>query len=85
MKRIGIFVCHCGINIAETVVTVTADHSTPCSLKAHSADPVPLLVSGGNIQPDSTQVFSEKECQGGSIGTIRGPELVPMLMGFIKS
>lgn len=73
------------IDIVETVVTVTADHSTPCSLKAHSADPVPLLVSGGNIQPDNTQVFSEKECQGGSIGTIRGPELVPMLMGFIKS
>jgi len=73
------------IDTTETVVATTADHSTPCSLKAHSADPVPLLISGGNIQPDSVQAFSEKECHMGSIGTIRGAELMPMLMKFIKS
>jgi 2,3-bisphosphoglycerate-independent phosphoglycerate mutase len=73
------------INTEETVIATTADHSTPCSLKAHSADPVPLMISGGTIQPDSSKTFSEKECRGGGIGTIRGPELMPMLMKLIKS
>jgi 2,3-bisphosphoglycerate-independent phosphoglycerate mutase len=30
-------------------VVVTADHSTPCKLKSHSADPVPVLFYNGAI------------------------------------
>ena len=30
-------------------VVVTADHSTPCKLKKHSADPVPVLFYNGSI------------------------------------
>ena len=35
------------IDLDRTIVAVTADHSTSCVRKAHTADPVPLLVSGG--------------------------------------
>jgi 2,3-bisphosphoglycerate-independent phosphoglycerate mutase len=36
----------------ETVVAVTADHSTSCARKAHTADPVPLVVGGAGVSPD---------------------------------
>lgn len=68
------------INLDKTIVAITADHSTPCRLKSHSDDPVPLLISGGNIKPDSTRAFSEKACLSGKIGKIRGTQLMPLLI-----
>ncbi len=73
------------IDLKDCVICVTADHSTPCSLKAHSDDPVPLLIAGGNIKGDGAKGFSEKECAKGSLGTFeRGTELMPMLMQILK-
>ncbi|MFH1457961.1 MAG: alkaline phosphatase family protein [Candidatus Omnitrophota bacterium] len=68
------------LDISNTVVAVTADHSTVCAIKAHSADPVPLLVSGGNVKPDGSMSFSEKAAKLGSIGAIRGQEIMPLLV-----
>src|SRR5712691_7378716 len=34
------------IDLGRTLLAVTADHSTSCVRKAHTADPVPLLVVG---------------------------------------
>lgn len=72
------------INLDQTIVTVTSDHSTPCITKAHSDDPVPLLIAGGSIKADSTPTFSEKACSKGSIGTIVGPKLMPKLVKLAK-
>lgn len=73
------------INLNETIICVTADHSTPCKLKAHSDDPVPLLIAGGKIKSDGINKFSEKACRGGSLGTLeRGTSLMPILMKTIK-
>lgn len=63
------------------VVAVTADHSTPCQLKAHSDDPVPLLVSGG-LEPEGADGFGESEARGGWLGRLRGPDLVPKLVSL---
>jgi len=63
-----------------TVLVVTADHSTVCAIKAHSADPVPLLICGGNIKPDGSLSFSEKSAKLGSIGEIKGQEIMPLLV-----
>ncbi|MFA5356635.1 MAG: alkaline phosphatase family protein [Candidatus Omnitrophota bacterium] len=68
------------LDMENTVVAVTADHSTVCAIKAHSADPVPLLISGGNIKPDGTLSFSEKAARLGSIGELRGQEILPLLI-----
>ncbi|MEM3045844.1 MAG: alkaline phosphatase family protein [Candidatus Bathyarchaeia archaeon] len=69
----------------ECLICVTADHSTPCKLKAHSDDPVPVLVSGGYIRPDGAGAFSEKECSRGSLGTLKhGTELMPKLVSFLE-
>lgn len=73
------------IDLDKTIVAVTADHSTPCRLKSHSADPVPLLISGGNIKPDTTRSFSEKTCRAGKIGKINGTQLLPLLIKYANA
>jgi 2,3-bisphosphoglycerate-independent phosphoglycerate mutase len=65
------------------VVAVTADHSTPCELKAHSADPVPVLVSGG-LEPEGAEGFGETQAAKGWLGRLRGPDLVPKLVSLSK-
>lgn len=72
------------LDINNTVIAVTADHSTVCAIKAHSADPVPLLISGGNIKPDGSMSFSEKAAKLGSIGEIKGQDIIPLLVKSAK-
>ncbi|MEK6715063.1 MAG: alkaline phosphatase family protein [Candidatus Omnitrophota bacterium] len=72
------------IDMPNSIICVTADHSTPCKMKAHSADPVPLLISGGNIKPDGTMSFSERTARLGSLGEILGRELLSLLIKFAK-
>lgn len=66
-------------------VAVTADHSTPCSLKSHSADPVPLLLfdssEKGKIEKDGL-TFSEVEARKGSLGKVYGKDFLKKI-GFI--
>ncbi|MBI3026475.1 2,3-bisphosphoglycerate-independent phosphoglycerate mutase [Candidatus Woesearchaeota archaeon] len=61
---------------ANAVVVITADHSTPCSHKDHSADPVPILISGSNIKPDRVERFNEIDCKKGSLGQLNGSEVM---------
>jgi 2,3-bisphosphoglycerate-independent phosphoglycerate mutase len=73
-------------NLSDYLFCVTADHSTPCLLKAHSDDPVPLLVSSNIIQGDGVSKFSEKECRNGSLGVLaHGFELMPKLMNMLNN
>ena len=74
------------ISLDDTLICVTSDHSTPCALKVHSDTPVAVLIAGGKVQGDGRIVkFSEKNCQGGSLGTIaHGCELMPKLMELLK-
>jgi len=73
------------IELENSIICVTADHSTPCKLKAHSDDPVPLLIAGNKIKGDRLLRFSEKECKKGSLGILeQGIELMPKLVGFLK-
>jgi 2,3-bisphosphoglycerate-independent phosphoglycerate mutase len=73
------------INLEDHIVCITADHSTPCNIKAHSDDPVPLLIAGNNLQADKVQRFSEKECKKGELGILpKGTELMPKLASYVK-
>jgi 2,3-bisphosphoglycerate-independent phosphoglycerate mutase len=69
------------ILLSDCVLCVTADHSTPCVLRAHSDDPVPILIAGNAVHGDDTVKFSERECRKGSLGILqKGTELMPLLM-----
>jgi len=72
------------VDLKNTIIAVTADHSTVCKIKAHSADPVPLLISGGNVKPDASANFSEKAAKSGSIGEILGRGIMPLLVASAK-
>ena len=74
------------IKLEDFIVCVTADHSTPCKLKAHSDDPVPLLISGDKIKGNNISKFSEKDCRNGSLGILEnGTELLPKLVSFFNA
>jgi len=72
------------LSTKEVLFCVTSDHATPCALKVHSDTPVPLLISGGNVEDDDIGKFCEKECRKGSLGVVeRGYELMPKLMKLL--
>jgi len=62
-------------------VVVTADHSTPCKLKNHSADPVPVLLYNDSIPKEKK--FCEKEARRGTLGRIIGKDLLKKV-GFVR-
>jgi 2,3-bisphosphoglycerate-independent phosphoglycerate mutase len=68
------------LNLKRSIVAVTADHSTSCARKAHTDGPVPLLVSGGSISPDRVSTYGETASRQGSLGHLRGTEIVPLLV-----
>lgn len=65
------------INLNKTTVCITADHSTPASLGVHSADPVPIIITG---ESDNTERLTEKECAKGRLGRFEGHELMNKLI-----
>ena len=59
------------------IICITADHNTPCEKRAHSDDPVPVLIYGG--KSDKVKRFGENFSKQGSIGIINGIQLMDML------
>jgi 2,3-bisphosphoglycerate-independent phosphoglycerate mutase len=61
----------------EPTLAVSCDHATPCVLKMHSADPVPLLVTGRRTVADRGSCrFTEKDAKRGSMGALVGKEVL---------
>jgi 2,3-bisphosphoglycerate-independent phosphoglycerate mutase len=52
------------------------------SLKEHSADPVPLAISGGGARVDGVREFDEISAAAGALGRIRGMDLMPIMLGI---
>ncbi len=69
-------------SMKDVFFVVTGDHSTPCSVKAHSGDPVPVLFCGPGIRRDGVTEFSESSCQKGGLGTIRAGNILPILLDY---
>lgn len=68
------------VGLKDTVIAVSSDHSTPCIMKAHSDDPVPLIIATEGVTPDGISGYSEEECRKGSIGKINGTKIMPLLV-----
>ena len=71
------------LDLPETVIAVCGDHSTPCSVKDHSADPVPVLIHGEGVRPDRVDRYDEFRCAEGGLHRIRGRDLFPSLLDLI--
>lgn len=49
------------IDLEKVAILVTSDHATPYTLRAHSGDPVPFMLSWKKIK-NSIDKFDEKQC-----------------------
>ncbi len=72
------------IDLRNTLVAVIADHATSCVRKAHTDDPVPFLVAGGAVTSDGSLDYGEDTSGKGSLGTMRGPEVMPMVVRMMR-
>ncbi len=66
--------------LRPTVLMVTADHSTPASLKSHSWHPVPVVLVADSCRPDACQSFGETEVLKGGLGQFPAVYLMPLAM-----
>lgn len=60
------------------ILVITGDHATPCILKDHSTDPVPILIYGRDS--DKISDFNEVSAKSGSLGHLKGGEIMPLLI-----
>jgi 2,3-bisphosphoglycerate-independent phosphoglycerate mutase len=67
----------------ENLIILTADHTTSSYLKIHTADPVPVLMTGKNIYTDSITSFSEANAYNGKLGHIQGKHLMPIIKDYL--
>jgi 2,3-bisphosphoglycerate-independent phosphoglycerate mutase len=82
------FIGQLPLDLAETTLLITADHCTPCSLRRHSDDPVPILVAGPRLVPNHLCRFTERFCSRGSLKPAVGWDLLPGVLraaGLIKT
>ena len=57
-------------------ILITPDHPTPISLRTHTDEPVPFLLSGSGIEKDDFSSYSEKEAQNSSLYFDKGVDLL---------
>jgi len=69
------------VDLGPNVLTVTADHSTPSAMKAHSFHPVPVLLSSNLARRDTVHEFNEVACAAGGLGLRPSTHLMPLALG----
>lgn len=67
----------------KTYIGLTADHATPCAIREHSADPVPVVVSGDDVLVDGVERYGERDCARGGLLRINANEFLLTLLDFI--
>ncbi len=70
------------LNLKNTLIVVTADHSTCSLLKRHCKEAIPVLIYG--LGRDSVSKFSEKDCKKGKLGKIKQIDLMSKIMELME-
>jgi 2,3-bisphosphoglycerate-independent phosphoglycerate mutase len=68
----------------DCIIIICADHSTPCTIKDHSADPVPVIIRGDGVRMDDVVRFDEYSCAKGGLLRIHGCDLMPIALDLIN-
>lgn len=61
---------------------VLPDHPVPIKLRCHTTTPVPVAMMGPGIEPDVIEAFSENLAPDGSLGFMKGDQLMRRLLGL---
>lgn len=64
---------------AADFVVLAIDHTTPVTVREHTGDPVPIVITGPSVRPDDVRVYGERAAARGGLGRIRGKDLLPIL------
>lgn len=67
----------------NVMLVVTADHSTACELKEHTADPVPIMMCSPHVRIDNVATFSEREFAYGGLGRMQGKDIMPTILNVM--
>lgn len=70
-------------DVEGLLIAVCGDHSTPCTIKEHSADPVPLILHGDGVRTDDVSAYDEISCAKGAMCRICGGSLMPIMLDLI--
>ena len=60
---------------------VLPDHPVPLRCGKHTRTPVPVSVWRGDWTPDNVKQYNEISCRNGSLGELKGRELMDLLLG----
>ncbi len=63
-------------------IALLPDHPTPCSLRTHTAEPIPFCIWHPGIEPDSVQTFDEEAARQGCYGLLAGDEFIREFMKY---
>lgn len=84
IERIDEVVGFINMNLPEdTGFVLTADHSTPVSVKGHTADPVPICFYGEGMRTDDVTSFDEKAVARGGLGRLRGNDVMRIIVDWL--
>lgn len=72
------------LDLEGCLIVICADHSTPCAIRDHSADPVPLVIRGDGVRTDAVLHFDEVSCAQGGLNRISGRSLMPIICDLIN-
>lgn len=67
----------------NVLLVITADHSTACEFKAHSADPVPIMFFSPHVRVDNVKEFNEREFVYGGLGRMVGSDIMPEVLNIM--
>ena len=64
----------------EDIVVITCDHATPCELKIHSTDKVPVLIAGNQCIKDGSLKFDEANAERGKLPIQKAIDIFPYII-----
>jgi 2,3-bisphosphoglycerate-independent phosphoglycerate mutase len=71
------------LKVIDPTIVVSGDHSTPCVNKAHTDDPVPLLISGNRVMKDNSARFTESYASKGKLGLLMGESVLSTAISIV--
>ena len=72
------------LKLEDVYIFLTADHSTPISVKNHTGDPVPILIRGPEVRTDDVEEYNEFATYKGGLCRIRGSDVINIMMDYMN-
>jgi len=71
------------VDLENTYIVLTSDHTTPVTVREHTGEPVPVVIAGLDVRVDEVKRFSERDCARGVLGRLRGRDIMPILIDYL--